>query len=150
MFRPVASILSNHTVLCEVIKSEMYLNAYRIAEVEFKPLSKGIRFRDVKLGDGGVVQRGDVVKVQFTGKLVGGREIESTSALSGSSIQVVAGGDDVVKAVSEGIIGMREYGSRELLVPPGMHYPERFPDRIMVYDVMVRSIVRKSANQFYP
>ena len=150
MFRPIASILSNQIALCDVIKRETYLNAHRSHDVEFKAMVNGMKFRDTKLGENSVVERGDVVKVQFTGKLLGGREIESTMHLSGSSMQVTAGGDGVVKAVSEGIIGMQEYGSRELLVPPQMHYPDRFPDKIMVYDVMVRAIVHKGdGNSMY-
>jgi FKBP-type peptidyl-prolyl cis-trans isomerase len=144
MFSPLFYFRSNPPVLCEVIKSEKYLKAYKIPDKEFQNLVGGIKFRDLKYGDGDEVKRGDLVNVQFTGKLLGGREIESTQCMPGSAMQVRAGGCDVVKAVSEGIIGMKEYGSRELLVPPSMHYPERFPNQIMIYEVMVRTLVRNS------
>ena len=147
MFRPIMYLLHSPDVLCEVIKSEKYIAAYKIPDPEFRQMCPGIKFRDTKFGDGAVVERGDVIKVQYTGKVVGGREIESTESFPGRTIKIVAGSGDVVKAVSEGVIGMREYGSRELLVSPSMHYPDRFPNSIMSYDVMVRTIVRKHQKQ---
>ena len=146
MFRPIANLLSSPQVLCEVIKSEKYKSAYKIPDPEFRSLIPGIKYRDVKIGDGEVVERGDVINVQYTGKLVGGREIESTEAFSRRTVTIKVGSDDVVKCVSQGVVGMREYGSRELLVAPSMHYPDRFPDSIMVFDLMVRTIVRKANN----
>lgn len=146
MFRPVAHLFSSEQVLCEVIKQEKYLKAYKAANTEFQNLVHGIRFRDTKIGDGVTVERGDVVKVQFTGRLIGGREVESTMHNAGATTTITAGGTDVVRGVSEGVIGMKEYGSRELLVPPSMHYGEKFPNQIMVYDVMVRTVVRKHNN----
>ena len=146
MFRPIMYLMHSPELLCEVIKSEKYLAAYKIPDPEFRQMCLGMKFRDTKFGDGAQVERGDVIKVHYTGKLVGGREIESTEALPGRTVTIVAGSCDVVKAVSEGVIGMREYGSRELLVSPIMHYPDRFPNSIMEYDVMVRTIVRKNQN----
>lgn len=140
MFSVVKHFLRTEGVACEVINSERYKKAYSAVDVEFKHLVHGIRFRDLSLGDGKEVVRGDVVHVQFKGRLLGGREIESTEALTGNKLRISAGGDDVVKAVSEGVIGMREYGSRELLVPPRMHYPDRFPNQIMIYEILVRSV----------
>jgi len=122
------------------------MKAYRIPDPEFRNLVNGVKFRDLKYGDGVEVQRGDLVNVQFTGKLLGGREIESTSHSPGNVVAIRAGGTDVIAAVSEGIIGMREYGSRELLVPPSMHYPDRFPNQIMIYDVMLRTVVSSPQN----
>ena len=146
MFRPVAHIFSSEQVLCEVIKQEKYLKAYKAANLEFEKLVHGIKFRDTKIGDGLTVERGDVIKVQFTGRLLGGREVESTLHNAGSVTTMTAGGKDVVKGVSEGVIGMKEYGSRELLLPPSMHYADKFPNQILVYDVMVRTVVQKQSN----
>lgn len=143
MFRPIQYLFSNEPVLCEVIKQEKYLNAYKIADTEFRNLTNGIKFRDVKYGDGHIVEAGDIVNVQFTGRLVGGREIETTLHQPGGYVTIKAGGSDVVRVVSDGIIGMGEYGSRELLAPPMMHYPDRFPNQVMIYDVMVRTVARK-------
>lgn len=144
MFRFVFDFLSSERVLCELIKKEKYLDAYRIPDREFRELVGGIRYRNTKYGDGAEVRRGDVVNVQYTGRLLGGREIETTNDLPGSVKLVTAGGSDAVSCVSEGIIGMKEYGSRELLVPPKMHYPDRYPTQIMIYDVMVRTVVRRA------
>jgi FKBP-type peptidyl-prolyl cis-trans isomerase len=144
MFSFAKALLGSPTLLCEVINKEKYMKAYKIPDKEFRDLIGGIKFRDTKYGDGDEVERGDSVKVEFTGRLLGGREVESTSSAPGGVVTVSAGGSDVVKCVSEGIIGMKEYGSRELLVPPEMHYPDRFPKQIMIYTLMVRNIVRKA------
>ena len=140
MFRPTSYLFSNPVVLCEVIKSDRYMKAYAIADVEFRPHVDGMKFRNVKLGDGEEVQRGDSVNVHFTGRLLGGKEIESTESLPGRKMTIKAGGSGVVRVVSEGVIGMKEYGSREFIVPPNMHYPDRFPNQIMIYELMVRTI----------
>lgn len=143
MFNFIKFTTGSEQVMCEVIKSEKYIKAYQIPDVEFKNMIGGMKYRDIKLGDGAEVVQGSVVNVQFTGRLLGGREIETTNHLSGGTLVVEAGGSGVVKCVSEGIIGMREYGSRELLVPPSMHYPDRFPaHQIMVYEILVRTLVR--------
>ena len=150
MYRPIQSLLSTGLVQCQVIPNDRYRKAYEIPDVEFKPLVGGMKFRDTKHGDGATVENGDIVNVQFTGRLLGGREVEATTNLSGGVMTITAGGSDVVRAVSEGVIGMREYGTRELLVPPTMHYPARFPGQIMIYDVMVRTVVRKHAQSESP
>ncbi len=136
----VLGYIQKRPVLCDVISSERYKKAYSAANVEFLPLIYGIKFRDLSIGDGRDIVRGDVVHVQFKGRLLGGREVESTAALTGNKVRIKAGGDEVVRAVSEGVIGMRQYGSRELLVPPSMHYPDRFPGQIMIYELLVRLV----------
>lgn len=148
LYRPIANLLSSPMVLCEVIKSQKYLHAYKIPDPEFKQLLSGLKYRDLKYGDGATVERGDVVNVQYTGRLVGGKEVESTDSMPGRVVTIVAGSDDVVKAVSEGVVGMREYGSRELLATPTMHYVDRFPNSIMAYDVMVRTVVKKKNSDY--
>ena len=113
-------------------------------DTEFRNLIGGIKFRDTKLGDGEAVESGDVLKVQYIGRLLGGREIESTNNKPGNARIITAGGTDILKGVSQGVIGMKEYGSRELLLPPSMHYPDKYPNQIMIYEVMVRTLVRKA------
>jgi FKBP-type peptidyl-prolyl cis-trans isomerase len=144
MFRPLHSLISSNTVYCDVIKKDVYLRSHSIPDLNFVSLPSGLRYRDKKLGEGKSVERGDIVNVQFTGRLSTGREIETTLGRPGSLLTIVAGGSDAVPAVSEGIIGMVEYGSREILAPPRMHYPSKYANDIMIYDVMVRTIVRKS------
>lgn len=139
-------LLSNSLSKCEVIKKETYIKSYRIPDVEFKPFVGGMLFRDTKYGDGEIVERGDIVKVQYTGRLASGREIETTTSRPGNVVTFIAGGTEVVKAVSEGVIGMSEYGCRELLAPPSMHYPDKYPEQVMSYDLMVRTVVRKASS----
>jgi FKBP-type peptidyl-prolyl cis-trans isomerase len=140
MFRPISYLVSSPSVLCEIIEKDKYLKKQAIPEVRFQALPGGIRYRDTKLGDGLQVERGDIVRVQYTARLLGGREVDSTQNEPGSAIELKAGGDVPTKGVGEGVIGMKEYGSRELLVPPSMHYPDRYPKQIIVYDIMVRKI----------
>ena len=147
MFRPLVHLFSNQNVMCEVIKQEKYVKSYKLADTQFRDLIGGIKFRDVKHGDGETVERGDIVNVQYTGRLLGGREMETTTHRSGSTVVITAGGSEVIRGVSEGVIGMKEYGSRELLLAPSMHYEHKFPKQIMIYDVMVRTIVRKGSKQ---
>ena len=94
MYRPIQSLLSTGLVQCQVIPNDRYRKAYEIPDVELKPLVGGMKFRDTKHGDGATVENGDIVNVQFTGRLLGGREVEATTNLSGGVMTITAGGSD--------------------------------------------------------
>lgn len=147
MFRVSQAIFDSPLIFCDLLKTDKYVKAYTLPEIEFRETSSGVKYREIKLGDGAEVRRGDFVNIQLTGSLLGGREIETTRHRPGGVIEVEVGGESVVKGVSEGLIGMREYGTRELLVPPALHYPDRYPNQIMKYDVMVRRIVRSAKSE---
>jgi FKBP-type peptidyl-prolyl cis-trans isomerase len=134
-------VLNSSLVSCEVINRDRYVAANSIAKTEFVEFYKGMRYRDISEGDGRLVERGDRINVEYTGKLLGGREIESTSEYAAGQRTITAGGSDVIEGLSEGVIGMKEYGVRELLIPPRLHFPQRFPKMIVIYEVKVRKVL---------
>lgn len=133
-------MFTKHLIKCDVIDPKKYLAAHSAATVEFSNHISGMKFRDISIGDGKEIYRGDRVTIQLSGCLPTGKEVETTSHLPGRAITITAGGKEIISGVSEGVIGMREYGSRELLIPPHMHYSDRFPNTVLIYEVMVRRV----------
>jgi len=79
-----------------------------------------LKFLDEKVGGGSVAAEGSTVSVEFVG-WVDGVKIDS-SAERGGPFSFVLGGDSVIKGWNVGIPGMKEGGTRLLVIPPGLAY----------------------------
>ena len=96
--------------------------------VDFSKLTKttsGLYFRDVEMGSGALVQRGQTVEVRYTGWLNNGVQFDQTAA-GDKPISFRVGRLQVIKGWDEGIVGMRVGGKRQLVIPPDLGYG---PDR---------------------
>jgi peptidylprolyl isomerase len=69
------------------------------------------------------VSRGDTVRIHYTGRLDDGTVFD-TSQQRGP-LEFVAGGDQVIRGVSEGVLGMNEGEKKTVTVPPEQAYGER-------------------------
>jgi peptidylprolyl isomerase len=72
------------------------------------------------------VSRGDTVRIHYTGRLDDGTVFD-TSQQRGP-LEFVAGGDQVIRGVSEGVLGMNEGEKKTVTVPPEQAYGERSDD----------------------
>ena len=97
---------------------------------EWVELKKGVKIKDLVVGDGDEVKRGKNVSVHYTGWLEDGTKFDS-SYDSGASYAFKLGDGRVVQGWEIGLIGMRKGGKRQILVPPKMGYGGRgVPGRI--------------------
>merc|ERR1719183_2846103 len=80
-----------------------------------------MRYCDTKIGSGREVIRGQLVGIHFEGFRLNGRPLESTWARGPSPVFIEAGRSPDFPGLGEGVIGMREGGRRELIVPPRMN-----------------------------
>ena len=69
------------------------------------------------------VSRGDTVRIHYTGRLDDGTVFD-TSQQRGP-LEFVAGGDQVIRGVSDGVLGMTEGYKKTVTVPPEQAYGER-------------------------
>jgi len=83
----------------------------------------GLRYEDLKVGEGPLAERGMSVRVHYTGWLTDGTRFDS-SLDSGRPLRFVLGEGQVIRGWDEGIEGMRVGGRRKLTVPPNLGYGE--------------------------
>jgi FKBP-type peptidyl-prolyl cis-trans isomerase len=78
---------------------------------------------DVKLGTGPAVKPGDQVEVHYVGKLVSGKEFDSSKGRN-EPFEFGVGRGMVIKGWDVGLVGMQAGGVRQLTVPPSEAYGE--------------------------
>jgi hypothetical protein len=81
----------------------------------------GLTYEDIAVGLGKAAQRGDSVRVHYTGWLRGGEKFDS-SRDRGSAMEFLLGSGKVIRGWELGIPGMREGGKRKLTIGPGLAY----------------------------
>src|SRR5262245_5871367 len=103
-------------------------------------LSGGLKYVDIKVGDGAVAESGQPVSVHYTGWLVDGTKFDS-SVDRGQPFKFTLGAGNVIRGWDEGVKGMRVGGKRKLTIPPDMGYgangypPVIPPNATLVFDV---------------
>jgi FKBP-type peptidyl-prolyl cis-trans isomerase len=96
----------------------------------------GLEFWDIKLGTGPTAQKGQTVKMNYTGWLTTGKKFDS---LAGFEFTLGAG--EVIKGWDEGVDGMKVGGKRQLKIPPDLAYGDRGaagvipPGATLIFDV---------------
>ena len=79
--------------------------------------TSGLKYLDLKVGDGKQAKLGDIVTVHFTATLKDGTKVEST--FDKGKAEVFTLGNGRPEGCNEGIMGMREGGKRKLIIPFG-------------------------------
>ena len=109
---------------------------------------------DTKLGEGAEAQAGQTVIVHYTGWLYDEAAAENKGAKFDSSLDrnepfdFPLGGGRVIKGWDEGVAGMKEGGTRTLVIPPEMGYGPRGaggvipPNATLVFDVKLLKVIR--------
>ena len=95
-------------------------------------MSSGLKIIDHKEGQGDAVKTGNFIQVNYTGWLyengVRGSKFDSSVGRTPFEFNV---GQGVIAGWSEGVVGMKPGGKRELIIPPALAYGERgFPGAI--------------------
>jgi peptidylprolyl isomerase len=81
----------------------------------------GLKYVDLKVGDGKVAKAGDTVSVHYTGTLTDGKKFDS-SLDRGQPFSFNLGAGRVIKGWDEGVAGMKEGSKRKLIIPPDLGY----------------------------
>jgi FKBP-type peptidyl-prolyl cis-trans isomerase len=103
------------------------------------PTSSGLVIEEIRVGDGAVATKGQIVSVHYTGRLTDGEEFDS-SRERGLPFDFALGLGKVIAGWDQGIEGMRVGGKRRLTIPPDLGYGAEGAGRIppnatLVFDV---------------
>lgn len=100
-----------------------------------KPIgTEGLKYRDLKEGDGREVRAGETVTAYYTGWLTNGTVFDSARQ-RGEPIAFSLG--EVVKGWGQGIPGMKVGGIRKLVIPPELGYGSRSQGKIPANSTLI-------------
>lgn len=104
----------------------------------------GLRYEDVKVGDGPMAAPGNTVSVHYTGWLTDGHKFDSSRG--GAPLEFRIGQHEVIDGWDEGLTGMKVGGRRKLVIPPALGYgpsgspPVIPPNATLVFDVELMAL----------
>ena len=103
-------------------------------------LPSGLKYEDLRVGEGPIADNGMRASVHYTGWLTDGTKFDS-SLDSGRPYPFVIGAGSVIRGWDEGVKGMKVGGTRVLTIPPEMGYGARGaggvipPNATLVFEV---------------
>ncbi len=81
----------------------------------------GLKIVDTTVGTGTVAENGDIVTVNYVGKLDNGSTFDSSYSRN-QPFSFTLGAGNVIKGWDLGVLGMKVGGTRELTIPPDLGY----------------------------
>lgn len=83
--------------------------------------------KDAVVGTGAVAEAGDIVTVQYVGRLTNGTVFDASAnhPETAKGFTFTLGTGQVIQGWDQGVAGMREGGQRQLLIPASLAYGER-------------------------
>jgi FKBP-type peptidyl-prolyl cis-trans isomerase len=105
----------------------------------------GLKYEDLKVGEGAAAKSGDRVEVHYTGWLENGTKFDS-SLDRGNPFPFPLGAGRVIKGWDEGVVGMKVGGKRKLTIPPALGYADRGaggvipPNATLIFEVELLKI----------
>jgi FKBP-type peptidyl-prolyl cis-trans isomerase len=107
----------------------------------------GLKYTDLKVGDGDEAKLNDKVQVHYTGWLTNGKKFDS-SVDRGKPFEFKIAKGTVIQGWVEGVQGMKVGGKRKLVIPPELGYGERGaadvipPNATLVFEVELLKILK--------
>lgn len=82
----------------------------------------GVRYLDLKVGQGDEAAPGKIVEVQYTGWLEDGTKFDACRRDKGEPFTFRLGAGDAIKGWDQGLVGMKVGGKRRLVIPPELGF----------------------------
>lgn len=109
-------------VLVFAVSAIAYLISQRAGKTEPQvTTASGLKYSDLKVGDGATPQKGQTVTVHYTGTLENGKKFDS-SLDRGTPADFRIGVGAVIKGWDEGLMSMKVGGKRRLVIPSALGY----------------------------
>lgn len=105
----------------------------------------GVKFWDVKVGNGAEATKGKTVSVLYVGWLENGKEFKAEDDAD-IPLQLTLGDGRQIKGWDEGVTGMKVGGKRQLRIPPAAGYGEKGapplvpPNAALIMDVQLLAV----------
>ncbi len=105
-----------------------------------------LRIEDLKEGSGPQAITSNTVRVQYIGRLVDGKQFDTSCQPGRSPFEFTLGAGQVIPGWESGIVGMRVGGQRRLIIPANLAYGERSPspdippNSALIFDVELLEI----------
>ena len=110
----------------------------------FTTTPSGLKYKDLKVGAGAVVQPGSTVVIHLSGWVdengQRGKEIYRTRK-AGEPVSFVVGTERVIPAWNEGVVGMQAGGTRMLLVPPRLGFGAKAVEDVIPPNSHLRFVI---------
>jgi FKBP-type peptidyl-prolyl cis-trans isomerase len=110
-------------------------------------LSDGLQYIDVQVGCGTAAKSGSNVTVQYTGWLQkSDKKFDSSWDRNAQAFTIVLGQGKVIKGFDEGLVGMKQGGSRRIIIPAALAYgktgspPAIPPNSVLIFDVTMQGV----------
>lgn len=106
---------------------------------EYKTTKNGVRYYDVRVGDGAMPKNYDTVTLEFIGRLANGKVIVNTYRAN-EPFPFAIGMAKVIRGLEEGIMSMRVGGKRVIEIPPALAYGAKGweaipPNTLLIYEI---------------
>lgn len=140
----VVSACASGKIAAPIIESTTFAPSLGVNLAASTRTESGLYYQDLQVGGGTVARAGVKVTVHYTGWLVDGEKFDS-SIDRAQPLPFTLGIGQVIDGWDEGITGMREGGTRKLIIPPSLGYGSRQrgripPSSILVFDVQLLSV----------
>ncbi|HZF07683.1 MAG TPA: FKBP-type peptidyl-prolyl cis-trans isomerase [Thermoanaerobaculia bacterium] len=103
-------------------------------------MPNGLKYTDLKVGEGDEAKTGQIVSVHYTGWLTNGTKFDSSLDRK-QAFSFKLGAGQVIEGWDKGVAGMKVGGKRKLTIPPGLGYGSQSvggvipPNSTLVFDV---------------
>ena len=84
-----------------------------------------LQVTDEVVGTGATAEAGDSVTVQYVGSLTDGTIFDASAKHGTAGFTFTLGAGQVIKGWDEGLVGMKEGGTRKLIIPPSLAYGDQ-------------------------
>ena len=117
----------------------------KVAESDYITTEIGLKYYDIKAGDGDSPRRGEMPLVHYTAWLEDGTRFDSTRD-RGTPMHFTLGVEQVIPGFEEGILSMNVGGKRQLVIPPDLAFGEKGagdlipPNATLIYEVELIAI----------
>jgi peptidylprolyl isomerase len=118
-----SGIPANSTLMMEIelVSVDQPDTISEVDEDAYTLMDSGLKYYDLKNGQGEAVASGQSVVVDYTGWLEDGTQFDSSQEY-GQSFTFVLGEGQVITGWDQGIVGMQVGGIRQLVIPPELGY----------------------------
>ncbi len=116
-------IPANATLIMEISLTDVHQPQVmtKVNESDYKTTASGLKYYDIKVGDGPSPLSGQTVTIHYTGWLQDGTQFDSSRDRN-QPFSFAVGQNSVIPGLEEGVLSMKVGGIRQIVIPPNLAY----------------------------